>query len=67
MIVFPSLELGESKLVYTYSYNRINSKYRYLTAYKLLYYLVLYQEIYLETGKIIPVLYKIIILSFILY
>jgi uncharacterized membrane protein YozB (DUF420 family) len=67
MIVFPGLEPSESKLVYTYPHDRIDSKYRYPTAYKPLYYFVLYQEIYLETRKIILVLYRIIILSPALY
>jgi uncharacterized membrane protein YozB (DUF420 family) len=67
MIVFPSLEPNESKLIYIYSYDRINNKYKYPTIYKLLYYFVLYQEIYLETGKIILVLYKTIIASLVLY
>jgi hypothetical protein len=67
MIVFLGLEPGESKLVYTCSYDRIDNKYRYPTAYKPLCYLVLYQEIYLETRKIIFVLYRTIISSLILY
>jgi uncharacterized membrane protein YozB (DUF420 family) len=67
MVVFPSLELGESKLVYACSYDRIDSKYRYPTAYKPLYYPILYQEIYLETRKIILILYKTIIASLVLY
>jgi hypothetical protein len=45
----------------------MDSKYGYPTAYKLLCYPVLYQEIRLETKKIIPVLYKITIASPILY
>jgi hypothetical protein len=67
VVVFPGLEPGESKLVYTCSHNRIDSKYRYPTAYKPLCYLVLYQEIRLETGKFVFVLYKIIIASPVLY
>jgi uncharacterized membrane protein YozB (DUF420 family) len=67
MVVFPGLEPGESKLIYIYPYDRINSKYRYPTAYKPLYYLILYQEIYLETRKIILILYRIIIASLVLY
>jgi uncharacterized membrane protein YozB (DUF420 family) len=67
MIVFLGLEPGESKLVYTYPYDRINNKYGYPTAYKSLYYPVLYQEIYLETRKIILVLYRTIIASLVLY
>jgi hypothetical protein len=53
--------------MYAYPYNRINNKYKYPTAYKLLCYLILYQEIYLETRKIILVLYKTIIASPVLY
>jgi hypothetical protein len=53
--------------MYAYPYDRINNEYKYPTAYKFLYYPVLYQEICLETGKIIPVLYKTIIASPILY
>jgi hypothetical protein len=45
----------------------MDSEYRYPTAYKFLYYPILYQEIYLETGKIVPVLYKTIIASPALY
>jgi hypothetical protein len=45
----------------------MDNKYGYLTAYKPLYYPILYQEIYLETKKIIPVLYKTIIANPILY
>jgi uncharacterized membrane protein YozB (DUF420 family) len=67
VIVFLGLEPNESKLVYACSHDRINSEYRYPTAYKPLYYLVLYQEIYLETRKIILVLYKTIIASLVLY
>jgi uncharacterized membrane protein YozB (DUF420 family) len=67
MIVFPGLEPGESKLVYICSHDRMNSKYGYPTAYKPLYYPVLYREIYLETRKIILVLYRTIIASLVLY
>jgi hypothetical protein len=67
VVVFPSLEPGESKLMYTYSYDRINNKYKYPTAYKLLYYPILYQEIYLETKKIVFILYRTIIASLVLY
>jgi hypothetical protein len=67
VVVFSGLEPGESKLVYICSHDRINSEYRYPTTYKPLCYLVLYQEIYLETGKIILVLYKTIITSLALY
>jgi hypothetical protein len=67
MIIFPGLEPGESKLVYVYPHDRINSEYGYPTAYKPLCYPVLYQEIYLETRKIILVLYRTIIASPILY
>jgi hypothetical protein len=67
MIIFPSLKPGESKLIYICSYDRIDSEYEYLIIYKFLYYFVLYQEIYLETKKIIFVLYRIIIVSLVLY
>jgi hypothetical protein len=67
VVVFPGLEPGESKLIYTCPHDRIDNKYKYLTAYKLLCYPVLYQEIYLETRKIILVLYRIIIASPVLY
>jgi hypothetical protein len=67
MIIFPGLEPSESKLVYICSYDRINNEYKYPTAYKLLCYLILYQEIYLETKKIIFILYKTIIASLVLY
>jgi uncharacterized membrane protein YozB (DUF420 family) len=67
VIVFPSLEPGESKLVYTCPHDWIDSEYGYPTAYKPLYYPILYQEIYLETRKIILVLYKTIIASLALY
>jgi uncharacterized membrane protein YozB (DUF420 family) len=67
VIIFPGLKPGESKLMYTCSYDRIDSEYEYLTIYKFLYYSVLYQEICLETRKIIFVLYRIIIASLALY
>jgi hypothetical protein len=53
--------------MYACPYDRINNEYRYLTAYKPLCYPVLYQEICLETGKIILVLYRITIASPVLY
>jgi hypothetical protein len=53
--------------MYTCSHDRMDSEYGYLTAYKPLCYPVLYQEIRLETGKIILVLYRIIIASLVLY
>jgi hypothetical protein len=67
VVVFPGLEPGESKLIYTCFHDQIDSEYEYPTAYKLLCYPVLYQEIYLETRKIIFVLYRIIIASLVLY
>jgi hypothetical protein len=53
--------------MYTCPHDRMDSEYKYPTAYKPLCYPVLYQEIYLETRKIILVLYKIIITSLVLY
>jgi hypothetical protein len=67
MVIFLGLELGESKLVYACPYDRMDNKYRYPTAYKFLCYPVLYQEIRLETRKIILVLYGTIIVSLALY
>jgi hypothetical protein len=67
VVVFPGLEPGESKLIYACPHDRMDSEYGYLTAYKPLYYPILCQEIRLETGKIVPVLYGIIIISPVLY
>jgi hypothetical protein len=53
--------------MYACSHDRIDNEYEYPTAYKPLYYLVLCREIHLETGKIVPVLYRTIIASPVLY
>jgi hypothetical protein len=53
--------------MYACPHDRMDSKYKHPTAYKPSCYPVLYQEIYLETRKIILVLYKTIIASLALY